>query len=142
MKLSKEKYTRSAVANNGDIKSAEVNNGNTKSEEVNNEYIRSAVANEKQNIGGVLYHAHGTDTIDLQDQMLRRDKEVKKLYNVFNQIQVGTKPKKWNNDEKLSPEENERRAQQKNIKMKNYKWREACSKYVESSQRIINDVIF
>ena len=43
---------------------------------------------------------------------------------------------------KLSPEENERRAQQKNIKMKNYKWREACSEYVESSQRTINDVLF
>ena len=70
MKLSKEKYTRSAVANNGDIKSAEVNNGNTKSEEVNNEYIRSAVANEKQNIGGVLYHAHGTDTSDTEGCVL------------------------------------------------------------------------
>lgn len=53
MKLSKEKHTRSAVANNGDIKSAEVNNGNTKSEEVNNGDIRSAVANEEQNIGGI-----------------------------------------------------------------------------------------
>lgn len=105
-------------------------------------YTRSAVANEKQNIGGVLYHAHGTDTIDLQDQMLRRDREVKKLYNVFNQIQVGIKPKKWNNDEKLSPEENERRAQQKNIKIKNYKWRESCSEYVKSSQKTINYVLF
>lgn len=142
MKLSKEKHTRSAVANNGDIKSAEVNNGNTKSEEVNNGDIRSAVANEEQNIGGILYRFPGKSIDGVKDQMLRRDKEVKKLYNVFNQIQVGTKPKKWNNDEKLSPEENERRAQQKNIKMKNYKWREACSKYVESSQRIINDVIF
>lgn len=142
MKLSKEKHTRSAVANNGDIKSAEVNNGNTKSEEVNNGDTRSAVANEEQNIGGILYRFPGKSIDGVKDQMLRRDKEVKKLYNVFNQIQVGTKPKKWNNDEKLSPEENERRAQQKNIKMKNYKWREACSKYVESSQRIINDVIF
>lgn len=105
-------------------------------------HIRSAVANEEQNIGGVLYHVPGTDTIDLNDQMLIRDRDVKQLYNVFNQTQVGTKPKKWNNDEKLSPEENERRAQQKNIKMKNYKWREACSKYVESSQRTINDVLF
>lgn len=105
-------------------------------------HIRSAVANEEQNIGGVLYHVLGTDTIGLKDQMLIRDRDVKQLYNVFNQIQVGDKPKKWKNDEKLSPEENERRAQQKNIKMKNYKWREACSKYVESSQRTINDVLF
>lgn len=105
-------------------------------------HIRSAVANEEQNIGGVLYHVPGTDTIGLKDQMLIRDRDVKQLYNVFNQIQVGDKPKKWKNDEKLSPEENERRAQQKNIKMKNYKWREACSKYVESSQRTINDVLF
>lgn len=105
-------------------------------------HTRSAVANEEQNIGGIIYRFPGKSIDGVKDQMLRRDKEVKKLYNVFNQIQVGTKPKKWNNDEKLSPEENERRAQQKNIKMKNYKWREACSKYVESSQRIINDVIF
>ena len=105
-------------------------------------HIRSAVANEEQNIGGVLYHVPGTDTIDLKDQMLIRDRDVKQLYKVFNQIQVGNKPKKWKKDEKLSPEENERRAQQKNIKMKNYKWREACSEYVESSQRTINDVLF
>lgn len=105
-------------------------------------HIRSAVANEEQNIGGVLYHVPGTDTIDLKDQMLIRDRDVKQLYKVFNQIPVGNKPKKWKKDEKLSPEENERRAQQKNIKMKNYKWREACSEYVESSQRTINDVLF
>ena len=105
-------------------------------------HIRSAVANEEQNIGGVLYHVPGTDTIDLKDQMLIRDRDVKQLYNVFNQIQVGDKPKKWKNDEKLSPEENERRAQQKNIKMKNYKWREACSEYVKNSREIINDVLF
>lgn len=105
-------------------------------------HIRSAVANEEQNIGGVLYHVPGTDTIDLKDQMLIRDRDVKQLYKVFNQIQVGNKPKKWKKDEKLSPEENERRAQQKNIKMKNYKWREACTEYVESSQRTINDVLF
>lgn len=104
--------------------------------------IRSAVANEEQNIGGVLYHVPGTDTIDLQDQMLIRDRDVKRLYNVFNQIQLGNKPKKWMNDEKLSPEENERRAQQKNIKMKNYKWRKACSEYVKASQKTINYVLF
>ena len=105
-------------------------------------HIRSAVANEEQNIGGVLYHVPGTDTIDLQDQMLKRDRDVKRLYNVFNQIQLGNKPKKWKNDEKLSPEENGRRAQQKNIKMKNYKWKEACSEYVKSSQKTINYVLF
>lgn len=105
-------------------------------------HTRSAVANEEQNIGGILYRFPGKSIGGVKDQMLRRDKEVKKLYNVFNQIQVGTKPKKWNNDEKLSPEENERRAQQKNIKIENYKWREACSKYVKSSQKTINYVIF
>lgn len=105
-------------------------------------HTRSAVANEEQNIGGILYRFPGKSIDGVKDQMLRRDKEVKKLYNVFNQIQVGTKPKKWNNDEKLSPEENERRAQQKNIKIENYKWREACSKYVKSSQKTINYVIF
>ena len=52
-------------------------------------HIRSAVANEEQNIGGVLYHVPGTDTIDLKDQMLIRDRDVKQLYKVFNQIQVG-----------------------------------------------------
>jgi len=104
--------------------------------------IRSAVANKEKNTEGVLYRFPGDDIGGVQAQMLVRDRDVKQLYNVFNQIQLGNKPKEWMNDEKLSPEENERRAQQKNIKMKNYKWRKACSKYVESSQRAINDILF
>ena len=49
-------------------------------------YIRSAVANEEQNIGGILYRFPGKSIDGVKDQMLRRDKEVKKLYNVFNQM--------------------------------------------------------
>lgn len=79
---------------------------------------RTAVANKEENIGGVLYHVPGKDTIDLYDQMLSRDRDVKKLYNIFNQIQIGDRPKEWKNNEKLSQEENKRREQQQNIKIK------------------------
>ena len=69
--------------------------------------------------------------------MLDRDRSVRLLYNIFNQIQTGTKPKKWGNDETLSVDENERKAKEQNIKIMNYKWREACSEYIEKSQSTI-----
>lgn len=55
--------------------------------------VRAAVANNSENAGGVLYHVPGVDLIDLKEQMLDRDRSVRLLYNIFNQIQTGTKPK-------------------------------------------------
>lgn len=40
-------------------------------------HTRSAVANEEQNIGGILYRFPGKSIDGVKDQMLRRDKEVK-----------------------------------------------------------------
>lgn len=104
--------------------------------------VRAAVANNSENAGGVLYHVPGVDLIDLREQMLDRDRSVRLLYNIFNHIQTGTKPKKWGNDETLSVDENERKAKEQNIKIMNYKWREACSEYIEKSQSTINSVLF
>lgn len=104
--------------------------------------VRAAVANNSENAGGVLYHVPGVDLIDLKEQMLDRDRSVRLLYNIFNQIQTGTKPKEWGNDETLSVDENERKAKEQNIKIMNYKWREACSEYIEKSQSTINSVLF
>ena len=59
--------------------------------------VRAAVANNSENAGGVLYHVPGVDLIDLREQMLDRDRSVRLLYNIFNHIQTGTKPKKWGN---------------------------------------------
>lgn len=40
-------------------------------------HTRSAVANEEQNIGGILYRFPGKSIDGVKDQMLIRDKEVK-----------------------------------------------------------------
>lgn len=112
----------------------------------NNQYkdynIRAAVANKKGHVEGVLYKIPGKDEIDIKKQMRNKDKSVRQLYSVFNQIQIGTKPKKWAGNEKLSEEENNRRAQQQEIKIQNYKWKNDCSEYVKQLQSTVNNVLF
>lgn len=107
-------------------------------------HIKSAVAisGKEGNIAGTLYKIPGEGTVDLKKQMLERDKAVKRLYNIFNQIQLGTQPKEWKENRNLSAEENTRRMHQQAVKIQNYKMKKACSKYVNSIRKTINGLLF
>ncbi len=105
-------------------------------------HIRAAVAEKGNATGGILYHVPGGKTIDLQKQLCDRDRAVRCLYNIFNQIQVGNAPKPWKNNDNLSAEENLRRKQQQEIKINNYNWKKVCSEYVNDSRGAINRILF
>ncbi len=107
-------------------------------------HIRSAVviSGKEGNIAGTLYKIPGEGTVDLKKRMLERDKAVKSLYNIFNQIQLGNEPKEWKENRNLSTEENTRRMHQKKVKIQNYKMKKACSRYVNTISRTINELLF
>ena len=107
-------------------------------------HIRSAVviSGKEGNIAGTLYKIPGEGTVDLKKWMLERDKAVKSLYNIFNQIQLGNEPKEWKENRNLSTEENTRRMHQKKVKIQNYKMKKACSRYVNTISRTINELLF
>lgn len=117
----------------------EKTNNNKQNKDYN---IRAAVANKNGHVEGVLYKIPGKGEIDIEQQMKNKDKSVRHLYSVFNQIQIGTEPQKWAGNEKLSEEENNRRAQQQEIKIQNYEWENDCSEYVKQLQSTVNNVLF
>ena len=102
---------------------------------------RTAVAVMEDRVGGVIYVPGGSE-IDLDKNLVKRCKDTKILYNVFNQIQAGTAPSEYEWKDYLSETENKKREAQKTIQKANYELRSACEYYAKKANFAVRKIIF
>lgn len=102
---------------------------------------RTAVAIKEDSVGGVVY-IPGSSGIDLSDNLKKRSKDTKILYNVFNQVQAGTAPSEYEWKDYLSEAENKKREAQKMIQKANYELRRECGDYAKKANFAVNRIIF
>mgnify|MGYP006873329214 CR=1 FL=1 len=103
---------------------------------------RTAVVVKKNRVGGVVYKVPGGSGIDLNEYLAKRSRDIKILYNIFNQIQAGTAPSEYEWKDYLSESENKRREAQKTIQKANYELRSACGDYAKKANSVIGKIIF
>lgn len=106
-------------------------------------HTRAAVAKrDNATIGGILYTVPGPQVLNLEKRLNKRNENIQVLYNVFNQIQVGTKPQKLKNDPTVSEEDRKRAEERYEVKLKNYERREICSDLVSKWNSVIKKLLF
>ncbi len=103
---------------------------------------RAAVIVKTSSTGGVLYKVPGSEKIDLRNELKKRNKNVKILYNIFNQVQTGKEPSEYKRIEGLSDRENKERKERKDTQRKNYFLRKDCAKYVGYANRAVKGIVF